>query len=43
MSLHKEDYRALMDSGIEFVEAHPKAIVLTLVILFAFFAGYALG
>jgi len=43
MSMHREQWLEMADKGAEFVEAHPKAIVLSLVILFAFFAGYALG
>ena len=43
MSMHSEQWHAIADKVAEFVEAHPKAIVIAIVILFAFFAGYALG
>ena len=43
MSFHSEDWHAMGDKVAEFAEAHPKAIVIALVVLFAFFAGYALG
>jgi len=47
MSLHATDYKAAFDKvrtwAVDTATAHPQATVITVLLVLAFFAGYALG